>query len=215
MKIQALLSCIALSLTMSVEPSLAQPAYMPGDCGSLANPVGPYDYREHSRLRTAILKNVEGNHFGPNVENLIKGQTSYIGGDIDYVLRAFPNHARALASLARLAAKYKSEKIQGLQFPASCYFVRAIEFTPNDPTVRTIYAVHLSKFGNSKAALTQIENALKLGADDANTSYNAGLLYFQAKDYDKALEYARKAYAAGFPLPGLRDKLRSVGKWQD
>jgi tetratricopeptide (TPR) repeat protein len=204
-----------IALAAGGSPALAQPSFAQGDCGSLANPVGPYDYRQHVKLQTPILRNVEGNHFAPQVENLIKGQTSYLGGDIEYVLRAFPNHPRALASLARLSARQKSEKILGLQYPVSCYFARAIHFTPNDATVHAIYAVHLSKFGNGKAALTHIEEALRLGANDPNTYYNAGLLYFEAKQYDKSLEYAKKAYAGGFPLSGLRKQLQSVGKWTD
>jgi len=42
-----------------------------------------------------------------------------------------------------------------------------------------------------------------------------GLIYFDLKDYDKALSFAHRAYGSGFPLPGLRDKLKKVGKWQE
>ena len=184
------------------------------ECGTLANAVGPFDYRKH-RSGSAILSNVEGNQFGPDVENLVRGQSSYLAGDIEYVLRAFPNHHRALLSLSRLSQKAKSERLQGLRWPVTCMFVRAVEFAPDDPVVHGIYAVHLSNRGNRREAIEQIDAAIKYGADDANTLYNAGLVYLDVGDYDKALEYAKKAYAAGYPLPGLRNKLKAGGHWRE
>jgi hypothetical protein len=38
-------------------------------------------------------------------------------------------------------------------------------------------------------------------------------MYFDMKDYGKAVEYAKKAYDLGFPLAGLRNKLKQAGKW--
>jgi hypothetical protein len=35
------------------------------------------------------------------------------------------------------------------------------------------------------------------------------------KQFDKSLESAHRAYALGFPLPGLREKLKRAGKWQE
>jgi hypothetical protein len=33
--------------------------------------------------------------------------------------------------------------------------------------------------------------------------------------FDKSLECAHIAYGSGFPLPGLRDKLKRAGKWKE
>jgi hypothetical protein len=186
--------------------------------GKLDNAVGPFDYRKHVMFRSDpndILRNVESNHFSDKVENLQGGITGSLGEDLNYVLRAFPNHHRALAAVHRLSTKRQSEQIPGLQFTVSCYFERAIALAPDDARVREIYGVHLSKLGKNQAALAQYQAALELGANDANTYYNLGLLYFDAKDYDKSLEYAKKAYAGGFPLRGLREKLQRAGKWRD
>ena len=38
-----------------------------------------------------------------------------------------------------------------------------------------------------------------------------GLVYFEQKNYEKALEHAKSAYSNGFPLPGLRDSLPRLG----
>jgi hypothetical protein len=37
----------------------------------------------------------------------------------------------------------------------------------------------------------------------------------QKKDYDLAKTHAKKAYELGFPLPGLKNQLIKVGKWED
>jgi hypothetical protein len=54
-----------------------------------------------------------------------------------------------------------------------------------------------------------------LGEDNPNTNYNIGLIYFDLKDYEKSLSFAQRAYGSGLPLPGLRDKLKRVGKWEE
>jgi TPR repeat protein len=51
--------------------------------------------------------------------------------------------------------------------------------------------------------------------DNATAHYNLGLLYFDKKNYSKAKVHAEKAYALNFPLPGLRNRLKKVGKWSD
>ncbi len=81
--------------------------------------------------------------------------------------------------------------------------------------VRVLYGNYLIGKGDTSAALEQLRVADGLSTDDANLQYNLGLAYFKLKKYDMALAHAQKAYAAGFPLPGLREMLMSVGKWQD
>jgi tetratricopeptide (TPR) repeat protein len=60
----------------------------------------------------------------------------------------------------------------------------------------------------------RFKEANGLLGDDLNVHYNLGLAYFELKDYDQALEHAKRAYALGHPLPGLRDKLKRAGKWE-
>ncbi len=184
-------------------------------CGELrrANQYGPYDYTnvEH---RTNKLPIVEVAHFTKDVERLISGNTSTsVGGDIDYTLRAFPNHHRALIAMSKLAIRDKTHKPRGARYTALCYFDRAVRFKPNDPIVYTVFANHLLKIGKVKLAQQKLEVAEKLDPENANIKYNLGLLYFKTKKYDKAMSYAKEAYALGFPLPGLRNKLKRAGKW--
>ena len=181
-------------------------------CGSVAmTDDGPYDYRVgHYRM-----KQVEGNHLSPDVVNLVKGQTGNIGADLDFVLRYFPNHHVALFAMFRLGEKEKRSRPLGANYVVECYFKRALMFRDDDAVVRTIYASYLYKAGKKAEALNQLNKAVQLGEDSPNINYNIGLIYFDLHEYDKALSFAHRAYGSGFPLPGLRDKLKRAGKWRE
>jgi Tfp pilus assembly protein PilF len=181
-------------------------------CGDLKNAFGPFDYR-HADTATRSL--VDGAHFTADVEKLVAGNSGTIGGDLDYTLRAFPNHPRALSSLARLALQSKSTKVGGLKWSFECYFDRAIRFQPDDPGPRSIYGAYLLRKGRTDDALEQLSEAVVLQPDDPKANYNLGLGYFEKKDYEQAKLYAKKAYALGFPLQGLKNKLASLKKWGD
>jgi tetratricopeptide (TPR) repeat protein len=173
---------------------------------------GPFDYRDKANL-AHNLPIVETYHFTPNIENLIHGETSKIGGDISYTLRAFPNHHRALNAITRLATREKTAKPQGSAYTVDCWFDRAIRWRQDDGTVRMLFANYLTQTKKMNEALEQYQAAEKLLPESPNVAYNFGLFYFERKDYDKAREYAKKAYAKGFPLDGLKKKLMSIGKW--
>jgi tetratricopeptide (TPR) repeat protein len=156
---------------------------------------------------------VEGAHFTPEVENLIKGITSSLGGELDYTLRAYPNHHRALLSLARLAKRTKSAQPFGLHYSVECYFERGIRFRPDDTTVRMIYAIFLFDNARPADAERQLEQVDKLSGDNGFAHYNMGLIYFERNQFDKALIQAQKAFSLGFTRPDLYNKLKAAGKW--
>jgi tetratricopeptide (TPR) repeat protein len=183
-------------------------------CGELTNGYGPFDHRERA-LYPAEFKLVEGAHFTTSVEQGVKGKTAEIGADLDYTLRAIPNHPRALASMGRLGLKNKSIQVQGARYPVECYFERALRFRPDDGAVRAVYGNYLFSMGRNEAAHKMFTSAVALMPDDPTINYNAGLAYFNAKDYVRANRHAQKAYALGFPLPGLKNKLRKAGKWNE
>src|SRR4029078_4759000 len=65
-------------------------------CGPLKPPgqFGPYDYRTANK---DVKEIVEIAHFSRENELIMRGtSTTLPGPDLDYTLRAFPNHARAL-----------------------------------------------------------------------------------------------------------------------
>jgi tetratricopeptide (TPR) repeat protein len=181
-------------------------------CGSLQNAYGPFDYRSDKDK----LPIVEGAHFTTEVASLVRGNTAERpGGDIDYTLRAFPNHPGALMSMVRLGEKEKTAKPHLSRYTVECWLYRAVRFRNDDATVKMIYASFLAKRGSNAEALKQLNEAVQLGEDSANLHYNIGLIYFNLGKYDEALNHAHIAYQAGFPLPGLRDKLKRAGKWRE
>ncbi len=207
MKINYLLAATMMCLGLSQ-------AQAKNYCGDLKNGYGPFDYRNAATLPAEVAM-VEGHHFSQEVENNVKGVEGYIGGDIDYTLRAFPNHPRALASMSRQSILEKQMTPRGANFPVDCYFLRAFQFAPDDAMPHAVYGNHLQAVGKSAQAMTEFQRAVALDPENATINYNAGLAYFKAKQYDKALFHAQKAYAKNFPLPGLKNKLVSVGRWSE
>jgi uncharacterized protein (TIGR02996 family) len=182
-------------------------------CGPIqTGGYGPFDYRTATAYQKRL---VEGAHFPREVETLQRGHRGSLGGDIDYTLRAFPNHPRALLAMVRLGEKTKRQMPQGASWPVECYFERAIRFTPDDPAVRVVFAHYLLERGDKEGARKQLELVEGKVDNDANLSYNAGLAYFDLKDYARAREHAKHAYALGFPLDGLKKKLKQVKQWED
>lgn len=181
------------------------------ECGPLANAYGPYDYWVHK----AELPIVEINHFTPEVETLQRGKSSSIGGDLDYTLRAFPNHARALVAMVNLGIKERTARPNGSRYTVECWLIRAVQFRPNDATARVIYASFLSKAGRRPQAVKELEAAEAAGASSPNFHYNLGLAYLDVGDFEKSLYNAHKAYLGGFNLPGLKSRLMKAGKWRD
>lgn len=200
---------LLLSLAAINQSILAQEAV----CGSLRNHFGPFDYRT---ARPEDIQNVESNHFTPRVENLIGGnKTVTPGGDMAYTLHVFPNHPRALMSLIKFSERKKSIRLPEMKYTVPCYFERAERFRPDDAWVKTLHGIYLLRSEKHVAAKEKLEQALALAEDDPNVHYNLGLAYFDLNEYEKALGAAHRAYALGFPLPGLRDMLQRAGKWRE
>ena len=203
--VAAVLLCLPLLATA--------PAATAQDCGNpFVNHFGPFDYRTASQENKTL---VEATHFNRDTEQLkYNSGTGYPGQDISYTLGVFPNHPRALVAMSRLAIREKTAHPKYARYPINCFFERAIQFRPDDADVYMIYGAHLMKAGTPAQAIVQLSKAVEINDASANAHYNLGLAYVEIKDYDKALTHAQKAYALGFPLPGLRNMLQKVGKWQ-
>jgi tetratricopeptide (TPR) repeat protein len=200
----------ALVLAGAAAPSHAAPKKL---CGQIANSFGPFDYNDPGNVQNIAM--VEPHHFPEEVELGIRGATGPLGSDIDYTLRAIPNHPRALATMARVGVRDKVTQLPGAQFPVECYFVRAMEFQPADPAVRATYATYLMALGKLEMARDQLREAVALAPEHPTYNYNLGLAYYKTKQFKEANEHAHKAYALGFPLPGLKHLLVTAGKWQE
>lgn len=208
---------VVFAILLFANPASAQNPLT--ECGSLDNAYGPFDYRDPSHNvkqpgeATSKRSLVEGAHFTPEVENLIRGKSAFGPlPDLDYTLRVFPNHHRALASIANYHLKLK-KTIMG-RYSINCWFERAIRFRSDDGTVRIIYAIYLARVRKTELALEQYKAALSLQPNSAEAHYNVGLLYTNMKNYDLAYDHAVRAYELGHPLPGLRNRLKRSGAWK-
>jgi tetratricopeptide (TPR) repeat protein len=179
-------------------------------CGELANAYGPYDYSDPVHLRDN-WPIVEYYHFTREVQNLIRGRSDTIAGDLDYTLRAFPNNYLALDAVARY--QLANPRPDPRYYTVECYFDRALRWRPEDARVYMTYAIYLNKKGDTAGARKRYEEALSLDPLDAEINYNAGLFYLAQKDYEKARAHAETAYAAGVQFQGLRNKLVALKVW--
>lgn len=182
------------------------------ECGSLAdldNAYGPFDYTnpEHRAQRLPI---VERHHFTKNVEFLVKGETGRLIGDLDYTLRAFPNHHRALNAVGRLELR---DGLEATIRPATCYFDRALEFKPTDAGIYVVYGIYHYKSDRLDAAIGKLNRAVELAPESAEAHYNLGLLLHADGQYRRSSEHAAEARRLGYPLDGLIRKLRQEGHW--
>jgi len=188
------------------------PSFACGDFNYGEGSVGPLDYRTTPQ---DVRDFIESRHFTRDIERLVKGRTGSVAGEISYTLRAFPNHPRALKSAAELTRRNGGRTPPDFSFSLACWFDRAIAFRPDDVQVRILWAFELIKAKETAAALEQTRMAESLTKDNPAAQYNVGLLYFDLGDYERAMSNAKLAYAGGFNLPGLKDKLTKAGKWKE
>lgn len=206
---------LALALLAGAPAASAQTgngAPAPAGCGQPYNVYGPFDYRKASYQQRQL---VERAHFTRGVETLTKGSTGPFGHDIGYTLAVFPNHPRAIYAMERLADMEKADPPARADMTVECYYARGMNFAPDDLVFRMLYVSYLIRRNRFDDAHRFLEYVVEHADDNPLTHFNAGLLYFDMKDYDRALAQAHRAAALGMQRPELRDRLQSVGRWRD
>lgn len=186
-----------------------------GNCGSLDNHFGPYDYTNRSH-RSQHLALVEKHHFPDRLFQLKgAGDGGSMGLDIDYTLRAFPNHHRALDAMSRLSIREGRPSPRHANYTIDCYFERAMRWRPNDAVVYLVRGIHLQRAGRLDDAIARLRQGIERAPNHPEIHYNLGLFLAQKGDYAGARRHARIAYRLGYPLPGLRNRLQRAGEWHD
>ncbi|MCW8831761.1 MAG: tetratricopeptide repeat protein [Colwellia sp.] len=185
----------------------------------LTNAYGPWDYTNsnHEDKLPIVLRA----HFNRDVASLTKGMTGLMPhGDLDYTLRAIPNYHPALFSVYQLEKKDRNKLKPGelykpKYYTAECYLKRAIYLQPKDHISRMLYGMYLQQNKQFTKAEVEYKHALALQPNDPELNYNIGLLYTEMKLINKASEHAKIAYAAGHPLPGLKNKIAKLKQEQN
>ncbi|PWV61118.1 tetratricopeptide repeat protein [Plasticicumulans acidivorans] len=183
------------------------------------------DYRQHVNSgnpappylgRSNLLWLVEKTHLDPFL-NDPSGLQKNFTSDLLYTLQMFPNDYKALNVLIEYAENYGGEFPNPNKTPSmpdvDCLFETAVKKAPNDPIVRQLFGVRKFRRGDYEAAIENFDEANRLGLRSAELDYNLGLSYFKVGQLDKAKEYAKQAYAKGYPLLGLKKKLIEAKYW--
>lgn len=190
--------CVTLVLAWSQTVGAASPINAARQQG-----LKTLDYYEAANQRR--LKVVDGRHWQPGVRCLSEHNYRCAIDQFDFILGWFPNHPHALDKMGRAYIAI-DQPTQALP-----YFDAAVTFRPNYAPTYLVYGTFLHRIGEQKKAAEMYEKALELDPDNAEAHYNLGLLYFNAGDYERSKEHARRAYELDFPLPGLKDLLKSKG----
>lgn len=195
-------------------------------CNGASVNFGPFDFTDPEVNRPgafswivpnkniSIRRYIDGAHFTTSVEQLVRGKKyKEFLGDIDYTLRAIPNHHRALWAMARYNLSVKAglrepESIYRKLPPPECYFQRAKVFAPEDKLVSAVFGIYLHRLGRLQDALAEYKKAEAEHPKLGELAYNMGLLYLDMNDLEKAHEYADRARLLGYPLTGLQNKLQ-------
>ena len=199
---------LAMALAMSGWHALAQVS--PQICGPLK--PSPWDYRTVKQFYALV----ENAHFTPQVETLIRGQSGSLPGpDIEYTLSVYPNHPRAILAATRLSERDQTQFRNRLPRPVECYYEMALRFAPDDAVIRMLYARFLAARQRKPEAILTVQAALDLSDGNPLTQRNAGLIYLEMKEYQRARDLA---YVLQRSYPNedvLRKALVGANEWRE
>ncbi len=196
-------------------------------CTGNAQGFGPWDFFEvdepsdanYQAGRWWEAKNVHGRPGLAALHHEPFDEISYrrAAHEFDYLLRAFPNHPQMLHAVIELEFRRRNApvKILAAETPPECYLLRAMSFRPTQAHVFQLMAMYLQRLDKIEEAIEQYEYALQLDPNAAEIYYNLAFAHLENGDDKAALDAAKKAYSLGYPLPGLRRKLRRMGIWPD
>jgi len=164
-----------------------------------------------------LLYLVESAHFTKSVRRLEKGATGYQPTDLLFVLGSIPNHPAALDAYARYEYLYNSshsfrsnKSNKKPKYDAECFFKRAAMVFPSEASTYLTWGLYYFRKGKYQQALEKFLNADKLAPNSSETLYNIGLTYVYLEDLDNSKKFATKAYALGYPLDGLKNKIKEL-----
>lgn len=198
---------------------------------------GPFDYYDTAKTPAHAYAVVERAHFGPKTE-LFRRQGNWCAywADLDYTLRAFPNHPKALVAMAeflktqrpcdKAVSKRPSRKKSAYGMlddienrawrkkDAEYYFETAIEYQPIRTEPRILYGRYLIDAGKPKEAIGILKEAQRIDPKSVDIHYYLGLAQFKLGNIDEAKIHAETAYKLGQPPAELRRLLVAAGVWK-
>lgn len=214
-------------------------------CAADANygQFGPYNYYKPPK---GALRLVESAHMRTVIAaDRHRGNWCAYYGNLDYTLRAFPNHPEALVlmaeyldarepctnnnSLSSSSGKSPLELAAAIEAGAwrertpDYYFQKGIGYKPKDAPkstvdyaeTRVLYGKYLYSHGRAEDAMTQFKVAIKREPKSAEAHYYLGLILFEKNDTEAAKRYIQTGYKIGQPPAELKQKLINIGQWRE
>lgn len=166
-----------------------------------------YAFRSEGNA-VSLFHNVQNHHLEPGRAEAAKGRYGAALEHYEFILRYYPNHPHALASLTDLCQKWKARACD-----AEGWIKKGIDRNPKAPQTYLLHGMYLHKEKRLKEAVKAYHRAIELAPDSVNAHYNLGLAYVELKEYDLANRHAVQSYQLGAFLPGLRVRLEKAGKW--
>jgi len=180
---------------------------------------GPFDYRRATAQEKTL---VEAYHFVEHFRGYQQGKIKitkvqdgiieYPAAGFSYTLWAFPNHPQALLAMEDLSRRFKTDRPPGSQLRVHCYFQRAVRFVPDDGLVRALYGYYYARRKLGTEAEAELAAAQELSPSDVNVQLYLAWSYIELGKANNAAVHAKRAYELGYPLPGLREKLKKAGQ---
>lgn len=173
-----------------------------------------YNNNYFSRLtdwQKSLLKNNEEHHLRKAEMQLDSGNShlvQYVKQDLQYMLVRWPNHPKALQMVTTIALQTKDSGY------AIKWFEKAVDAFPSVYQTHTLYGIFLYRIEKYGKATIQFRKAVELNPNSSETNYNLGLALVAEHKYEEANKYAQRAYTMGYPLDGLRNKLKKVNAWK-
>lgn len=171
------------------------------------------DYYDYDPKVHKLVKTVEAYHLNQGIGKLQAGHYEFAFGDFKFMLHYYPNHPRALELAGQTALLLHQKET------ADALFKRAIRLFPHSP--RAGKAITYKEYGKFlyeakeyDKAIAALKQSLALDDISSEANYYLGLSYYAKKDYKHANDHAQVAYADGFPLTELREKLTAVNAWK-
>jgi tetratricopeptide (TPR) repeat protein len=120
-----------------------------------------------------------------------------------------PLHATMRAILARVAYG------RGQREAAIAELRKVLKSMPEVANTYSVLATYLYRQGDLDQAREVLERGIvEVPQPTAEMHYILGLILVKKKAYEEAHVQAVEAYKLGYPLPGLRNMLKSAGHWR-
>ena len=130
--------------------------------------------------------------------------------EVDYTYRklepGMPLYTTTAVAMGSIAAdKGQTKRAVG-------YLEAAIQAQPQEASAYiALAAVYQRQKRYTQARTTLLAGDEATGGESAEIAYYLGMVSLELGDQTQAVEYARKAYGMGYPLPGLRRKIEAAG----